>query len=231
MAEVGTHFRALSAVAALHSDLDAFTWLDGTEAVLERFLPAYDSAREILSLHNGEAYASEQDALDALAATDRILTAGGRVRDVYARPMWMHRHYVQEALLGEVELGSLLRRGAAPTRLTVFDRQVLFLARDPEDVGAGALVTRDPQIVDLAMRLFSASWQGAADFLRIDRIRSREADVLRRLSEGHTDARIARDLGVSERTVSRIITSLHKELGATSRFQLAIKAQRAGLLG
>ncbi|MFJ9448109.1 LuxR C-terminal-related transcriptional regulator [Kitasatospora sp. NPDC101235] len=52
--------------------------------------------------------------------------------------------------------------------------------------------------------------------------------LLTYLSGGLTDAAIARELGVSERTVARRITRLQEVLGARTRFQLGIQATRRG---
>ncbi|GAA2975116.1 LuxR family transcriptional regulator [Streptomyces lactacystinicus] len=50
------------------------------------------------------------------------------------------------------------------------------------------------------------------------------------LSGGLTDESIARELGVSERTVARRITRLQELLGARTRFQLGVQASRRGWL-
>ncbi|MEV7234393.1 LuxR C-terminal-related transcriptional regulator [Streptomyces sp. NPDC051020] len=52
--------------------------------------------------------------------------------------------------------------------------------------------------------------------------------LLTYLSGGLTDGAIARELGVSERTVARRITRLQEVLGARTRFQLGIQATRHG---
>jgi DNA-binding NarL/FixJ family response regulator len=54
--------------------------------------------------------------------------------------------------------------------------------------------------------------------------------VLHLLADGYTDERIARRMGVSTRTVVRVVAQLQDDLGAKSRFQLALAAQRAGLI-
>ena len=45
------------------------------------------------------------------------------------------------------------------------------------------------------------------------------------------DKAIARQLGVSERTAHRRVTSLLSRLGAESRFQAGVQAVRNGLMG
>lgn len=54
--------------------------------------------------------------------------------------------------------------------------------------------------------------------------------LLTLLSAGLTDHAIARDLGVSERTVRRRITRLQAVLGGRTRFQLGVQAARRGWL-
>ncbi|MFD0078010.1 MarR family transcriptional regulator [Streptomyces sp. NPDC127166] len=54
--------------------------------------------------------------------------------------------------------------------------------------------------------------------------------LLTYLSGGFTDESIARELGVSERTVGRRITRLQEVLGARTRFQLGVQASRRGWL-
>jgi DNA-binding CsgD family transcriptional regulator len=54
--------------------------------------------------------------------------------------------------------------------------------------------------------------------------------TLRLLGNGLTDERIARTLGVSVRTVSRLVSELMHALGAESRFQAGVLARSQGLL-
>ncbi|MFJ6619931.1 response regulator transcription factor [Kitasatospora sp. NPDC091335] len=54
--------------------------------------------------------------------------------------------------------------------------------------------------------------------------------LLTYLSGGLTDESIAREIGVSERTVARRITRLQELLGARTRFQLGVQASRRGWL-
>ncbi|MEU0948521.1 LuxR C-terminal-related transcriptional regulator [Streptomyces canus] len=54
--------------------------------------------------------------------------------------------------------------------------------------------------------------------------------LLTYLSAGLTDEAIARELGVSERTIARRISRLQEQLGAQTRFQLGLQAARQGWL-
>ncbi len=58
----------------------------------------------------------------------------------------------------------------------------------------------------------------------------RDGQVLLMLASGASDATIARQLGVSQRTVERRIRSIMDTLGAESRFQAGLLAKQAGWL-
>ncbi|MCB9682112.1 MAG: response regulator transcription factor [Alphaproteobacteria bacterium] len=63
-----------------------------------------------------------------------------------------------------------------------------------------------------------------------DPLTPREEEVLLRLAEGWSNARIATDLGVSERTVKFHVNQLMLKLGATTRTDAVVRAARSGLL-
>ena len=58
----------------------------------------------------------------------------------------------------------------------------------------------------------------------------RERQVLRLVAEGRATKQIARDLGISDRTVKFHVASLFRKLGAQSRAQAVARASQHGLL-
>lgn len=77
----------------------------------------------------------------------------------------------------------------------------------------------------------SASARGRAEGPRgCAELTARELITLRLLAEGHTDAAIAKRLGLSGRTVRRIATGLMNRLGARSRFAAGVHAVQRGWL-
>lgn len=54
--------------------------------------------------------------------------------------------------------------------------------------------------------------------------------VLALLADGHTTDRIARELGVSERTVRRRLRSAADRLGAESTIETVVRAVRSGVI-
>jgi DNA-binding NarL/FixJ family response regulator len=92
---------------------------------------------------------------------------------------------------------------------------------------------RAPALVALVRELFEQFWtRGAA--LPSTRPVPPTADdvrpVLELLQLGLKDETIARQLGVSLRTVRRRIAMVMDEVGATTRFQAGIEAARRGLI-
>lgn len=59
---------------------------------------------------------------------------------------------------------------------------------------------------------------------------SRETEVLRLLAEGHTNRQLARELYISEKTVSVHVSNILAKLGVRSRTEAAAVARRDGLL-
>ena len=59
----------------------------------------------------------------------------------------------------------------------------------------------------------------------------REAQVLALLAEGSANKEIARELGITERTVKAHVTGIFNKLGAGSRAEAVAIAMRSGLLG
>lgn len=59
---------------------------------------------------------------------------------------------------------------------------------------------------------------------------TRELAVLRLLAEGHTSGRIARQLGISSRTVEKHLENVYRKLDASNRVAAVVAAQRAELL-
>ena len=57
---------------------------------------------------------------------------------------------------------------------------------------------------------------------------STERDVLRLLAQGHTDEAVAARLGLSVRTVRRVVKDMLDRTGARSRFELGVRASAQG---
>ena len=84
---------------------------------------------------------------------------------------------------------------------------------------------RTQEIVDTAWRLGTPA--GRARTAGLDR---RDTAILTLLAAGASDATIARQSGISQRTVERRVRALMDQLGAGTRFQAGVQAARRGWL-
>lgn len=144
------------------------------------------------------------------------------------------------ALVGIEELmeqGILVRvRSGLAMSVLVVDRVVAVLdITNLDPSGHGSLIVRHPPLVEAMARLAEASIVSAgrppiALGLAQRRLGEREAQTLAMLGVGLSDAAIARQTGVSVRTVERHVRRLMDELGAATRFQAGVEAARRGLV-
>jgi DNA-binding CsgD family transcriptional regulator len=117
--------------------------------------------------------------------------------------------------------------------IAVFGREVaLVSAEGVENEGGARLIVRAPGLVTLVSELFEQLWVRAAPLELPDG--DGDLDDRRRIIEllmsGTKDETIARQLGLSLRTVRRRVAELMDELGARTRFQAGVEAHRRGLL-
>ena len=146
-----------------------------------------------------------------------------------AAPHW-HEH-----LCTQVAKGAQVRaHPAPPTRLVVVDGRVAVL---PRHGSSGAVLVHGPDLVGPLGALFDEVWHvalpltptadGAAEPLVTE---ARIRQVVTLLAQGHKDETIARRLGVSVRTVRRLVSAAVTSLHAESRFQAGVLAARRGWL-
>ncbi|MCL6733383.1 MULTISPECIES: LuxR C-terminal-related transcriptional regulator [Streptomyces] len=125
---------------------------------------------------------------------------------------------------------------ALPMRMIICDREVAVVPVNAEDSRQGALVVRYQGVVQALAELFELVWaQGVplgaeAPAAVGDGASERDRVLLKLLSEGMTDQGIARKLGLSVRTIRRLMSDLMKRLDAQSRFEAGAEAVRRGWL-
>ncbi|WP_123971469.1 helix-turn-helix domain-containing protein [Streptomyces sp. Ag109_O5-1] len=174
----------------------------------------------------------------ALRAEEDLLARGVRARAVYSSQVLAIPERA-ELLQRFVLLGEEARvLPHVPLKLLVFDRRdaIIPLTAGADDLrSTAALVHRSP-LCDALVDLFEASWQQATPVFGST---ARPADdhpdlgeddraLLHLLHAGLKDETIARQLGLSERTLRRRIAGLTTRLEATSRFQAGAQAVRRG---
>jgi DNA-binding CsgD family transcriptional regulator len=141
-------------------------------------------------------------------------------------------------------LGTLALAGAdtrtvpeVPTDALVIDGTVVVLPVDRTSSGRslGTAVFRLSSVVTTTMELFERVWLSAVPMSPSDlpdaaELNAREKELLSLLSSGSTDESAAARLGVSVRTVRRMVADIMNRLGARSRFQAGVKAADRGWL-
>ncbi|MGQ0841351.1 LuxR C-terminal-related transcriptional regulator [Actinokineospora sp.] len=141
------------------------------------------------------------------------------------------------------QLGTLSLAGAdtrtvaeVPADALVIDGTLAVLPTERAGLGAaGIAVFRLPSVVTTIVELFERVWLTAVPLTASDlpeaaELGLRERELLALLSAGNTDESAAARLGVSVRTVRRMVADIMNRLGARSRFQAGVKAADRGWL-
>ncbi|GAA2535307.1 helix-turn-helix transcriptional regulator [Winogradskya humida] len=191
--------------------------------------------REILSMHPGP-LPSKAMVEDALPRSQMLAERGLRMRSIYLQRL-ISASYVLDNLRQladlkyEIRIASLL-----PVRLIISDGRQAIIPVDPENGRAGGILISGTLFVRSLVRIFNYFWDSSSSFDEISKsqlsvdMSVEEQAVLRMLASGVKDEKIARSLGVSLRTVARIVADLMTRLEAESRFQAGVRAVQLGWL-
>jgi NarL family two-component system response regulator LiaR len=131
------------------------------------------------------------------------------------------RVVILTSFLEDERLLPALRAGAAGYLLKNVEPQELARAIRLADAGEAML---HPTV---AARLVESLSTGSA--AARDELTPREQDVLRLLGRGYANKRIARELGIAEKTVKTHVGHVLSKLGVSDRTQAALYASRLGL--
>jgi hypothetical protein len=161
--------------------------------------------------------------LEQNSAEYQALMRGVRIRSVY-HPGFDENRLAEMALFHE--RGERARSGDVPMKLVVVDASVALIpapASYAPDQETRATLIRHPIMVEALQSLFDAVWNRS---LPIDTTAQGVQGDPRRdllvslLMSGATDVAIANQLGVTERSVRRWISTLMEELDVQTRLQL-----------
>ncbi len=181
-----------------------------------------------------------------------MLARGVRARGVYERASLLDPAklaVVQEMIVaGE----TAVMVPELPFKLAVVDRRRALLPLGAGTELTAALIVRPSPLLDALIEVFETQWARGMPVPRAagrtgSRTEAQESGresapdspadgrmawegLLTMLSAGMTDEAIARQLGVSARTVQRRISDLMESLGSRNRFQAGVQAVRHGLL-
>lgn len=206
-----------------------------SEAVRARLAELAASARsECLSLTPGRTHD------DAEMEASRPLNQEALERKVAIRAIYQDSSRADPPTLGYArwltDLGGEVRTiPSIAMPMVLVDREVAFLPWQVGIPGEGAIEVRVPAIVQTLLDYFDLLWRGAdplgsARHRDIDVHGAMTQELVRLAAAGLTDEAAARRLGVSTRTVRRMMADIMTELGAASRFQAGVEAARRGWL-
>ncbi|MBT3153778.1 helix-turn-helix transcriptional regulator [Streptomyces sp. CHD11] len=121
-----------------------------------------------------------------------------------------------------------------PVHLLLVDRSLALLPAHPRDPWHRVVQITLPGVVEALSSLFERAWESAIPLdssgpgLDGNGLSPREKELLRLMARGLNDEAIRRRLGVSLRTVRRIVAELCARLGAASRFEAGYQAAKRG---
>jgi DNA-binding NarL/FixJ family response regulator len=203
-----------------------------------QFVHDFDATvhESIGSMHPGPLPPSEILA-NALIEDSALVARGVRVRSIYSQSINSaprQRKYLSDltATGVEVRLASHV-----PFDLLIADSHSALVLSNPEDPSGPAVIVRGPALVRSYVALYEDCWlrsvpysaKSAATF-DVGELTEQHRTTMRLLANGLTDERIARKLGVSLRTVSRLVSEIMRYLQADSRFQAGVLASTHGLI-
>ncbi|WP_199550686.1 helix-turn-helix domain-containing protein [Streptomyces sp. N35] len=204
------------------------------DAIGPRIRQAWASARTQIRQFESPPYFPLQGATDDALAT---LARGVTQRVVYSRASLEHPGHLTDVIEPCVKAGEQARvLPSVPVKLVIIDEAyaLVSLSIKEADVHNTMLVVQPCGLLSALMALFEQSWHNALPFhgrtTRPGGLPPADRRLLWLLASGATDEVIARELGISRRTLFRRLQVLMAQLGAANRFQMALQAQRHGWL-
>lgn len=236
--------RTQAAVAALTSEYnvarvqaggDGVERLNGLEAVRIRLMElARQATSEVRAFMPGGALSSA--AIEASRPLDEHnLDRGVRMQTIYLESVRNDAATVDYATWFTERGGQIRTVPSLPMRLILCDRSAAVIPVNQQASREGAFIIRLDSVVAALEALFDLLWECAAPLgeppvIDGDGPSARDLALLKMLEDGLTDEGIGRKLGVSIRTVRRLMADLLKRLNSQSRFQAGVEAARRGWL-
>ncbi|RZU36641.1 regulatory LuxR family protein [Streptomyces sp. BK022] len=237
-ARVDSTRAAIASIAAEHDhpyDHDRALRLEGLDAVRARLEELQrTTAFECLSLNPGGAHRPDARRA-ATPLNEEALRRGVTIRAVCRESLHNDADTLAYARWLTGHGGQMRTVPTVPIQMIVLDREVAIVPLDPANHRAGALEIRTPGTVSALCALFEQVWEHGTPFgeqplTDLHGCTPTERTLLQIIAAGDTDETAARQLGVSLRTVRRMMSSLMERLDATSRFQAGLNAAKRGWL-
>lgn len=172
----------------------------------------------------------------------RLLRQGARYRSLYDRASLRTPGALDEVLLYQAEGEQARTVEALPMKLAIADRALALVPLSTGDsaMEPSAVVLHPSALLDGLVALFESLWaaavpldQAAVDEERRERhppLAEEDVRILGLLLAGQTDETVARQLGLSLRTVQRRVQRLMASARVTTRLQLGWYAHKQGWL-
>lgn len=229
----------------------------GREAIAEVWYSLQSGARDSVDVFDKAPWVQGEEN-DTPDPELEMLGRGVKARGVYERASLLLPGMLEQvqALIAAGELAAMVPE--LPFKLAIVDRRRALLPLAQGTELTAALIVRPSPLLDALIEVFEAQWARAMPVPRTaPRLggrssgaepdetggtgaeqsgeaavvtRSASEELLTMLAAGMTDEAIARQVGVSARTVQRRISELMETLGSRNRFQAGVQAVRHGLL-
>lgn len=211
------------------ADGDLVEVITGREAIADLWRSLQLGARGELRVLDKPPYIRRSDPELELAS----LARGVRMRVVYESQV-LRDHARLAEIHRYTEAGEQARvLPELPLKLALVDDCWALLPVSSGTAEQSVLLVRPSSLLDALTGLFELYWSRAMRMPPPDSTeppRDRHHQLLTLLAAGLTDESIARQMGVSTRTVQRWVRELMDRFGARTRFQAGIQAARADLL-
>jgi DNA-binding NarL/FixJ family response regulator len=198
----------------------------------------FDAAinKSVSSMHPGPLPTAE--VLAASLESDRgLLTRGVHVRAIYGQSINSaprQRKYLADLAATGVEVRLAEQ---VPFDLLIADSHTALVLHLSDEWGP-AVIVRGSALVRSYVAMYEDCWlrsvaysaKSGNSFEADGELTEQHRTTMRLLANGLTDERIARKLGVSLRTVSRLVSEVMRYLQAESRFQAGVLAANRGLI-
>ncbi|WP_165985688.1 helix-turn-helix transcriptional regulator [Streptomyces sp. YIM 98790] len=226
----GDYLEARSMRSA-RSNIEIIEGIDHIRAVIDDL--ARTCSQSLDTMHPG--LQSEQAIRAALPLDVEMLARGVAIRTLLQHTAHSHpatTYYAEKITAAGAGVRST---GLLPSRMLIYDRNCAVLPLDPENTRSGVALVRDPAVLGFLMRLFEHYWERALPFAEDQREADPaptgvEREVLVLMAAGKKNEAIAHHLGMSVRSVSRIVSGLMERLDASSRFQAGVRTVQNGWL-
>jgi len=200
----------------------------GQDAIAARFAQLLNGTREQLLVLDRPPYASRPGESDPRVRG--LLSDGVVVQGIYSPDSLNVPGGVDEAY-SAADAGETSRvHPQVPMKLAVFDRRIALLPLSVDQLVDSALVVHPCALLDALIEMFTLLWDQAVPVVPSVKADPTDTRLMTLLAAGFKDDAIARQLGMSSRTVGRRVAELMETLGARTRFQAGIHAQRRQLL-